>query len=62
LGGTPIIILTSSDSPHDRSRLSELGASLYFRKPADLNSFMEIGKLVRDVLSGDVRSLACPAS
>jgi len=28
LGNTPIIILTSSDSPHDRSRLSQLGASL----------------------------------
>ena len=45
-----------------RRRLSELGATLYFRKPADLNSFMEIGKLVRDVISGNERGVACPAS
>ena len=51
LGKTPIIILTSSDSPHDRTRLSQLGASSYFRKPADLNSFMEVGRLVMDVIT-----------
>jgi DNA-binding response OmpR family regulator len=47
---TPIILLTSSDSPHDRIRLTELGANRYFRKPTDLNSFMEVGKLVQDVI------------
>jgi len=50
LGKTPIILLTSSDSPHDRTRLTELGANLYFRKPTDLNSFMEVGVLVRNVM------------
>jgi DNA-binding response OmpR family regulator len=60
LGKTPIIILTSSDSPHDRFRLIQLGASLYFRKPADLNAFMEVGKLVQDVISESER--AHPAS
>ena len=52
LGGsrTPIILLTSSDSPHDRGRLIELGANLYFRKPTDLRSFMEVGRLVKDVM------------
>lgn len=56
LGKTPIIILTSSDSPHDRFRLSQLGASLYFRKPADLNAFMEVGKLVQDVITETERA------
>jgi chemotaxis family two-component system response regulator Rcp1 len=50
LGKTPIILLTSSDSPHDRGRLIELGANLYFRKPTDLRSFMEVGQLVKDVM------------
>ena len=50
LARTPIIILTSSDSPHDRSRLFELGASIYFRKPADLMAFMEVGRLVQEVV------------
>ena len=49
LGRTPIIILTSSDSPHDRSRLFQLGANLYFRKPADLTAFMEVGRLVGEI-------------
>ena len=49
LGRTPIIILTSSDSPHDRSRLFKLGANLYFRKPADLTAFMEVGRLVQEI-------------
>lgn len=57
LGKTPIIILTSSDSPHDRWRLSELGANLYFRKPADLNSFMQVGKLVQEVIAQSERAL-----
>jgi two-component system, chemotaxis family, response regulator Rcp1 len=59
---TPIIILTSSDSPHDRSRLSKLGASLYFRKPADLSAFMEVGKLVQDVINAAQNSARLPAS
>lgn len=49
---TPIILLTSSDSPHDRQRLIELGANFYFRKPSDLRSFMEIGQMVRNVMEG----------
>jgi chemotaxis family two-component system response regulator Rcp1 len=48
---TPIILLTSSDSPHDRGRLTKLGADIYFRKPTDLASFMEIGKLVKDIIT-----------
>jgi CheY-like chemotaxis protein len=45
-----VIIITSSDSPQDRSRANELGASFYFRKPADLQSFMKIGQIVGDFL------------
>ena len=30
---TPVIVLTSSDSPKDRQMALELGANLYFRKP-----------------------------
>jgi CheY-like chemotaxis protein len=50
LGKTPIILLTSSDSPHDQFRLTELGANLYFRKPSDLKSFMEVGQMVKNVM------------
>jgi len=46
----PVIVITSSDSPQDRARIRELGASFYFRKPADLERFMTIGGIVRDFL------------
>ena len=47
---TPVIVLTSSDSPTDREMAMELGANLYFRKPTDLKSFMELGQIVEDTL------------
>lgn len=46
----PTIVITSSDSPQDRAQARELGASYYFRKPADLEKFMAIGGVVRDFL------------
>ena len=47
----PAIVITSSDSPLDRARARDLGASFYFRKPADLERFMAIGGIVRDFLT-----------
>jgi CheY-like chemotaxis protein len=46
----PAIVITSSDSPQDRTRARDLGASFYFRKPADLEKFMAIGGIVREFL------------
>ncbi|MGP0073400.1 MAG: response regulator [Bryobacteraceae bacterium] len=46
----PAIVITSSDSPRDRARARQLGASFYFRKPADLEKFMIIGGIVRKFL------------
>jgi chemotaxis family two-component system response regulator Rcp1 len=43
---TPVIIITSSDSPADRDRALSLGANVYFRKPTDLNSFMQLGGVI----------------
>lgn len=47
----PVIILTSSDSPHDRAKALELGASHYFCKPTDLAGFMALGQIVQQILS-----------
>jgi CheY-like chemotaxis protein len=49
-GQVPVIIITSSNSPQDRARAKELGASFYFRKPPDLERFMAIGGIVRQFL------------
>ena len=46
LATTPVIIITSSDSPSDRERALSLGANVYFRKPTDLQSFMRLGQVV----------------
>src|ERR1043166_4192935 len=47
--GIPVIILTSSDSPNDRTRAAQFHA-IYFRKPSGLDEFMKLGPLVKDVL------------
>lgn len=51
---TPVIVMTSSDSQEDRERATGLGVSAYFRKPSDLDGFMEIGLLIRQVLAGEL--------
>lgn len=49
---TPVIVLTSSDSPRDRDLAMSLGANSYFRKPTDLRSFMQLGQVIEDALAG----------
>lgn len=46
----PVIVISSSDSPSDRASAAMLGAARFFPKPADLDEFMKIGGIVRDVL------------
>lgn len=50
--GTPVVVLTGTDSPEHRAMAEELGASRYFYKPADLDGFMMLGPLVRTLLYG----------
>ncbi len=46
----PVVVVTSSDSPGDKSQVSRLGATRYFQKPLDLVEFMKLGPLVREVV------------
>jgi len=46
----PVIVLTSSDSPDDRGDTVRLGARAYFRKPMQLDAFLQLGELVRRIL------------
>ena len=43
----PVIVMSSSNSPHDRTRAVEAGATEYFRKPSTADEFMLLGKMVR---------------
>jgi len=45
----PVLIVTSSDSPADRSEAAKLGAS-YFRKPISYQEFVKIGSVLRRFL------------
>jgi chemotaxis family two-component system response regulator Rcp1 len=46
----PVVIVTSSDSPRDKSQTTRLGATQYFRKPSRLDEFMKLGALVRGLV------------
>lgn len=48
---TVVIIVTSSDSPSDRARAAAMGAARYFRKPSDLDDFLTLGGVVKEVLT-----------
>ena len=45
----PVLVVTSSDSPNDRSGAAELGAG-YFRKPVTYDEFLKIGPVLRAFL------------
>ena len=46
----PIVVFSSSDSARDRQSAVGLGASVYLRKPTNLEDFLEVGKLFRELL------------
>ena len=47
---TPVIVISSSDAHRDRERMAALGISRYFRKPSDLDAFLRLGAIVREVV------------
>ncbi len=47
---TPVVVITSSDSLHDRQNVERLGANHYFCKPTDLDEFMKLGEIVRALI------------
>ena len=46
----PVVVLTSSDSPRDRVLANELGATRYLRKPSNLDEFLSLGAVFKDLL------------
>ncbi len=49
---TPVVVLTSSDSPNDHARAEKNAALHYFRKPSTLRQFMTLGAVVRQLVYG----------
>lgn len=52
LGGVPVCVWSSSRSRRDEAVLKDLGVSQFITKPAGLDQFMEIGKIIKDLLTG----------
>ena len=54
LAGVPVCAWSSSQSLRDRSMLKDLGVSQFITKPAGLDEFLAIGKLIKDLLAGPI--------
>jgi chemotaxis family two-component system response regulator Rcp1 len=52
LGGVPVCVWSSSRSRRNEALLKDLGVSRFITKPSGLDEFMEIGKIVMDLLAG----------
>ena len=52
LAGVPVCVWSSSRSRRDESLLKDLGVSQFITKPSGLDQFMEIGKIIKDLLAG----------
>lgn len=50
-GQTPVIVMTSSDSPHDHAAAEKHAALHYFRKPSDLGQFMQLGFIIKQIIA-----------
>jgi chemotaxis family two-component system response regulator Rcp1 len=51
LGGVPVCVWSSSRSQRDEALLKDLGVSRFITKPAGLDQFMEIGRMIKDLLA-----------
>ena len=51
LDGVPVCVWSSSQSRRDADLLKELGVSRFIPKPAGLDQFMQIGKIIKDLLA-----------
>ena len=50
LAHVPVVVLTSSDSPRDRLMANQLGAARFFRKPSNLEEFLSLGAVFKELL------------
>jgi chemotaxis family two-component system response regulator Rcp1 len=51
LGDVLVCVWSSSRSRHDEASLKDLGVSQFITKPTGLDQFLEIGKIIKDLLA-----------
>lgn len=47
---TPVVVISSSDSPHDRLESQKLGAHSYIRKASVLEEYMALGGFIKSIM------------
>ncbi len=57
-----VCVWSSSESRRDRTRLLDLGVAQFVTKPSGLDQFLEIGKLIKDLLAGRTATLGRSSS
>jgi CheY-like chemotaxis protein len=50
-GQTPVVVFTSSESMPGPQNAGETAAVHYFRKPASLSQFMQLGQIVKEIVN-----------
>ena len=53
----PVVVLTASDSPRDRLMANQLGATRYLRKPSNLDEFLSLGAIFKELLGQTEKSI-----
>ncbi|HUD99676.1 MAG TPA: response regulator [Bryobacteraceae bacterium] len=53
--GVPVVVLTSSDSPHDRQAATQLGVARFLQKPSSLDQFLSLGAIFKELLEQSAR-------
>ena len=51
LADVPVAVVTSSAAPLERRQVENLGVARFITKPADLAEFLEIGEVLKEVLT-----------
>jgi len=51
LGGVPVCVWSSSRSRRDEALLKDLGVCQFITKPSGLDEFMQIGKVIKDLIA-----------
>ena len=53
LGGVPVCVWSSSQSRRDEALLKDLGVCQFVTKPTGLDQFMEVGAIIKGLLTGN---------
>jgi DNA-binding response OmpR family regulator len=53
---SPVIVMSGLDSSMGERTAMKRGATVYFRKPSTLEEYVQLGPIIRDVLSKNARS------